>query len=222
MKGFTHEKTDVNREGRDEWYTPRWLFEALGDPMFDLDPCAAPEEARRAGIAHVRARDYLTADTPAGGGCVAVGGLGLAWTTAGTSVKGRTKPAYVFVNPPYGKSLGAWAEKFAAHEGPGLFLAFNRTETDWAQRLFATCAGALFLNRRVAFVDGRKTVEVKGAPGSVVPNPDYGKEGGSPGTGSLIFCQMDAQDRRALELAARNGFGHYQPLHTDNWQPQEG
>jgi DNA N-6-adenine-methyltransferase (Dam) len=78
----------------DEWYTPRWIFDAAG-LTFDLDVCApvAPE------FRTCPARRYLT---------VLDDGLIAPWN------------GLVWMNPPYSNS-GPWVERFIRH-GEGLAL----------------------------------------------------------------------------------------------------
>jgi hypothetical protein len=78
----------------DEWYTPRWLFDAAG-LVFDLDVCAPVDPMFRT----CPAREYLT---------VLDDGLTAPWT--GT----------VWMNPPF-RRPSPWAARFAAH-GDGLAL----------------------------------------------------------------------------------------------------
>jgi hypothetical protein len=67
-----------------EWATPPDLFARLSAEYgpFDLDPCATPENAKCA-------RCYTREDD----------GLAMPWT-------GR-----VFMNPPYGRTIGSWMRK---------------------------------------------------------------------------------------------------------------
>ena len=78
---------------------------------FDLDPCAATRDRRRA---RVKARLLLTAEDD---------GLAVAW-------RGR-----VFVNPPYGRALKAWVAKCAGEAtGSGavvVALVPARPDTRW-------------------------------------------------------------------------------------------
>ena len=78
----------------DEWYTPRWIFDAAG-LTFDMDVCApvAPE------FRTCPARRYLT---------VLDDGLTAPWD------------GLVWMNPPY-SNIMPWAERFARH-GEGLAL----------------------------------------------------------------------------------------------------
>lgn len=122
-----------------EWYTPRYLFEAIG-LVFDLDPAMAEErvpgdpgplglEAHggTAPIPWVPARTWYTARDD---------GLALPWH--GT----------VWLNPPYGPPCGAFLRRLAAH-GDGLALVYSRTETDWWQEAAPLADAVLFLRDRV-------------------------------------------------------------------------
>jgi len=124
--GFTHE-TSVGKS--DEWWTPPWLFEALG-LRFDLDPCGHEG-------ADVPAHKIYT---------LAAGqdGLRLPWS-------GR-----VFLNPPYSDTT-AWVDKLLNSNVTAITLTFARTGSSWAQRLLGGehCASAvLFLAKRVRFIPG--------------------------------------------------------------------
>ena len=85
---FTHAGNSSAHHG---WETPAALAAVLMETAggFDLDPCAATRDRRRA---RVEARLLLTAEDD---------GLAVAW-------RGR-----VFVNPPYGRALKAWVAKCA-------------------------------------------------------------------------------------------------------------
>ena len=78
----------------DDWYTPRWLFDAAG-LVFDLDVAAPVDPAYRT----CPARAYLTA---------ADDGLTSSWS------------GMVWMNPPF-RRPGPWAARFADH-GNGLAL----------------------------------------------------------------------------------------------------
>jgi hypothetical protein len=101
---------------------------------FDLDP-AAP----RGGVPWVPAAHHFSTDDD---------GLSRPW-------HGR-----VWLNPPYGRQVGDWLERLAAH-GDGMALVFARTDTDWFRRAFTSATAVCFISGRLRFVagDGR-------APGS--------------------------------------------------------
>lgn len=92
-----------------EWYTPRWLFDAAG-LTFDLDVCAPVDPAFRT----CPARRYLT---------VIEDGLSQPWA------------GLVWMNPPYGEP-SAWVDRFAEH-GHGLALLQMPKRARWQARLFA-------------------------------------------------------------------------------------
>lgn len=94
----------------DEWETPRWLFDALNAEFgFDLDPCCTKENAKCA--------RFFTRD---------VDGLKQTW---GDST--------VFMNPPYGRSIGRWMRKAyeSAEDGATVVcLIPARTDTQYWHR----------------------------------------------------------------------------------------
>lgn len=91
----------------DEWYTPKYIFDALGCE-FDLD-VACPNTGPR----HVPAKAFLTA---------ADDGLRHAWR------------GFVWMNPPFGhqRTKRAWLRKFFEH-GNGIALVPDRTSAPWFQ-----------------------------------------------------------------------------------------
>src|SRR5574343_381902 len=120
--GFGHESTNNKSI---EWYTPPWLFEALG-LAFDLDPCHPPVKLD---WIPVKQTYSLPQD-----------GLELPWN--GT----------VWLNPPYGKNTGRWLKRLAKHRD-GLTIVFSRTDTKWYHEHVATADAILFLKKRVQFCD---------------------------------------------------------------------
>lgn len=124
----------------DEWYTPRHVFDALGEE-FDLD-VAAP----RGGPRHVPSPDWLTQDND---------GLYHAWH------------GFVWMNPPFGgrNALAPWLDRFMAH-GNGIALTPDRTSAPWWQDA-AQRADAILLTRgKIKFE--RPDGTVGGSPGSGV------------------------------------------------------
>ena len=111
----------------DEWYTPAWVFEALG-VRFDLDPCSPGVPP-----SNVPAEKYLT---------MADNGLAADWF------------GNVWVNPPF-TSKRMWYEKLIEH-GSGIALMPNRTETHDLQTYMQAASALLFLKGRIYFERGSK------------------------------------------------------------------
>lgn len=107
-----------------EWYTPDWLFDALG-LEFDLDPCAPA-----GGLDWIPAKRFMSIDDD---------GLKQPWA-------GR-----VWLNPPYGREAAKWVDRLVEH-GDGVALVFARTDAAWAQRAIAS--GVCLIAGRISFIDG--------------------------------------------------------------------
>lgn len=113
----------------DEWYTPRWIFDAAGI-MFDTDVCAPVDPAFRT----CPALRYLTAVED---------GLMSAWE------------GVVWCNPPYSR-VRPWAERFAAHRN-GLALVPG-VRSFWVNVLLDTCDAICLLGDvRFGLPDGRQS-----------------------------------------------------------------
>jgi hypothetical protein len=112
-----------DRGKSDEWYTPRYIFDALGE-RFDLD-VAAPVDGPR----HVPTSRWLSS-----------GGLDAEWS------------GFVWMNPPFGhqREKMQWLQKFFSH-GQGIALVPDRTSAPWWQ-LYAHMADAiLFVAPKIKF-----------------------------------------------------------------------
>lgn len=109
----------------DEWYTPRYIFDAIGS-RFDLD-VSAPAGGPR----HVPADRWLTA---------ADDGLSAAWS------------GFVWMNPPFGgrNGLVPWLHKFFRH-GNGIALTPDRTSAPWWQEANARADATLFVAGKIKF-----------------------------------------------------------------------
>ena len=120
----------------DEWYTPAYVFEALGE-RFDLD-VAAPVKA----TTHVPARLQITS--------LFGGGLNTEWGSSN----------FVWMNPPFGARNGLvpWLDKFFAH-GNGIALVPDRTSAPWFWSAWARADRVLF-TRKIRFLrpDGSEGV----------------------------------------------------------------
>lgn len=107
----------------DEWYTPKYVFDALGC-VFDLDPANAA-----IGGAHVPCRVSYGAD-----------GLSQLWR------------GFIWLNPPFGgrNGLVPWLEKFFDH-GNGIMLVPDRTSAPWFQQFAPKANAILFVNGKIKF-----------------------------------------------------------------------
>lgn len=105
-----------------DWLTPRSIVDELGP--FDMDPCTPHVMPWRT------AARMLTSDDD---------GLKTQWI-------GR-----VWLNPPYGRDIGAWVRKLAEH-GDGIALTFARVDTAWwARWVWPTADAVLFPVGRITF-----------------------------------------------------------------------
>lgn len=111
----------------DEWYTPSWLFHALG-VEFDLDPCSpgAPPSS-------VPAKRHLTKID---------NGLAAEWHGS------------VWLNPPFSHKR-AWYERLLAHAN-GIALMPARTETHDLQVYMQAAQALLFIRGRIYFERGHR------------------------------------------------------------------
>lgn len=107
----------------DEWYTPKYVFDALGC-MFDLD-VAAPFD----GPKHVPCQNWL-----------AFSSLEREWN------------GFVWMNPPFGgrNGLELWLDKFFAH-GNGVALTPDRTSAPWWQKAAGRADAMLFVSGKIKF-----------------------------------------------------------------------
>ena len=107
----------------DEWYTPPYIFEALGE-VFDLDVANAA-----IGGAHVPCKASIGADS-----------LGRDWQ------------GFLWMNPPFGgrNGLVPWLDKFFDH-GNGIALTPDRTSAPWWQDANRRAHATLFIAGKVKF-----------------------------------------------------------------------
>jgi hypothetical protein len=112
----------------DEWYTPKYIFDALGC-TFGLD-VAHPKDVNT----HVPCEGYLYADA-----------LKHTWRAQGRN-------NLVWMNAPFGgrNSLELWLDKFFAH-GNGIALTPDRTSAPWWQKAARRADLILFINGKVKF-----------------------------------------------------------------------
>ncbi len=106
----------------DEWYTPKYIFDALGC-RFDLD------------VASPAAPTFVP--------CSAV------LTAAALTTNWH---GFVWMNPPYGgrNSIAAWLHVFFQH-GDGVALVPDRTSAPWFQKYVLYASSVLFVRGKIKF-----------------------------------------------------------------------
>lgn len=107
----------------DEWYTPAYIFHALG-VRFDLDVASPPEGPR-----YVPANSFYSEKS-----------LEREWT------------GFVWMNPPFGhqSTKRIWLRKFFDH-GNGIALLPDRTSAPWWQEFAPMADAVLFMSPKVKF-----------------------------------------------------------------------
>ena len=108
----------------DDYWTPAWLFEALG-VEFDVDVACPPE-----GPPHTPCKTFFTQETD---------GLASEWI------------GNVWMNPPYGK-VTPWALKFMDHAHGICLVPF--TKSKWFDAIWADCPAMLPMPSNMKFDQG--------------------------------------------------------------------
>jgi len=140
--------TKTYRGKSDDWITPKFIFDALGE--FDLDPCASLTQP------WTSAKQSFT---------LLNDGLSKDWLDR------------VWLNPPYGPETSKWLSKLANHNN-GIALVFARTETKMFFRyVWPKAHSLLFIEGRLFFhyPDGKKGEDNAGGPSVLIA---YGQENG--------------------------------------------
>lgn len=130
-----------------DWITPKWLLERLG--QFDVDPCQSLTQPWPCAE-----RGYTIVDD----------GLAQKWL----------RRERMFVNPPYGEEAWPFMERLAQQRN-GIGLLFGRTETKmFSAHIWQEADAILFLAGRLTFFkpDGTKGKGNSGGPSVLVA---YGK-----------------------------------------------
>jgi phage N-6-adenine-methyltransferase len=122
----------------DKWATPQFLFDALDAELgFTLDPCATAENAKCKKF-FTKAEDGLSQD----------------W-----------QEEVVFMNPPYGRQIGAWMRKAYKSSRAGTLvvcLVPARTDTGWWHR-YAMRGEIRFFKGRLKFGGGQNSASFPSA-----------------------------------------------------------
>lgn len=117
----------------DEWPTPQDFFDRLNKEFnFTLDPCATHENAK--------CERYFTKED---------NGLAQDWA-----------PHTVFMNPPYGRTIGHWVRKAYEESVKGatvVCLLPARTDTRWFHDYIYHRAEIQFLKGRLKFGDSKNS-----------------------------------------------------------------
>ena len=77
---------------------------------------------------------------------------------------------FVFLNPPYGRGIGAWMRKMSEH-GNGIALTYARTDTRWFhEHIWPKATAILFLKGRLYFKKDhqKRAANNAGAPSVLV------------------------------------------------------
>ena len=113
----------------DEWETPLDLFDKLNNEFnFTLDPCSTHENHK--------CDKYFTEEDD---------GLSKDWSGE-----------VVFVNPPYGRSIGKWVKKSYEEYQKGttvVMLIPSRTDTKWFHQYIHEIAEVRFIKGRLKFMN---------------------------------------------------------------------
>jgi len=111
--------------GSDEWYTPKYIFEALG-VKFDTD-VAAPKDLTHI---HVPAKHFINSESEDNAWC-----------------------GFVWCNPPFsgrnGKSF--WLNEMYEH-GNGIALTPDRTSAPWWPIAAKQCDALMFVTGKIKFI----------------------------------------------------------------------
>jgi hypothetical protein len=117
--------TPQTQRTSDDYWTPKWIFDALG-LHFDLDVACPPE-----GPAHTPCTAYYTQ---------ADDGLIQPWH------------GLVFMNPPFSKT-SPWINKFLDHANGIAITVVSKSK--WGDRLWQEANGIMLLKQNMSFVQGR-------------------------------------------------------------------
>lgn len=123
----------------DQWYTPPEIIDWIKTSGYTigLDPCTSEENP-------TGAQFFLTRD-----------GLSAAWD--------RYDVDMIYLNPPYGRSIGAWVDKLLATDLSFVALVPARTDTAWWARLVEESDTLWLRSGRIHFLD-RDGVAGESAP----------------------------------------------------------
>ncbi len=114
-----------SHQGDNCWFTPYHIVDSLGP--FDMDVCTMsfrPFDIADKHIEHDKGIDSLSTD----------------WKD------------FIWMNPPYGKEINPFIEKFKQHNN-GIALVFARMGTPWMQAWLKYGGSVFFLRKRIHFIN---------------------------------------------------------------------
>lgn len=116
-----------SHNSQNTWFTPKELTDKLGP--FDVDVCTTERRPFDIGKQNIEVEKFNS--------------LFVDWNLFGR---------FVWMNPPYGKEIEPFIEKFKEHNN-GISLVFARMGTSWMQKWIYEKRGVFFLRKRIAFID---------------------------------------------------------------------
>lgn len=109
------------------WFTPMDIISLLGP--FDVDVCTTKKRPYDIASQNIEIEECNS--------------LEVDWCLFGK---------FVWMNPPYGKEIDPFIEKFKNHNN-GIALVFARMGAPWMQSWVREKRGIFFLRKRIAFID---------------------------------------------------------------------
>lgn len=133
----------------DEWYTPKYIFDALNYRRFDMDVSSPVDRS----FCHVPANHFITYNS-----------LNMVWS------------GFLWCNPPFAGRNGIvpWLNKMHQH-GNGIALTPDRSSAPWWQKACKQSEAVLFIAGKVKFI--RPDGSTGNAPGNGTTLFAYGDHG---------------------------------------------
>jgi hypothetical protein len=137
-----------NHQGDNTWFTPKQFIDVLGP--FELDPCTVSYRPFDTAIFHIE-HD------------LGENGLTFNWLNF-----------CVWLNPPYGKELAPFVDKFIEHK-EGCMLIFARMGNEQVQKLVKSGSFMFMLRKRVKFISRYGVQDTNAGTDSMLVfyNPSY-------------------------------------------------
>lgn len=204
---MNEQQDDPSKKHRDysvQWYTPAQLLRPIisalswvglsGDEPQWGDPCTGPDA-----LAYQAAQGLLLP----------------AWHLEQDALSEQWADLPLFVNPPFGREMGLWAARCAAHTRATILLTPSSTDVAWWAQAHRAARAVIFLRGRMRFIDGRARAEGIAASGHNTK-------------GTTLFLFYPEQEGRtnmrarmtaaSLEAWCDNDNHIWQPIHRRNSQ----